>query len=41
MTHHDEDFKDTTSAINIIMVIVAMVFMPLLPMLMGWFTILR
>jgi len=42
MSHsHEENFKDTTSAVNIIMVIVAMVCFPLLPMLMGWFTLLR
>tara|TARA_B110000467_G_C18298896_1_gene469925 strand:+ start:355 stop:531 length:177 start_codon:yes stop_codon:yes gene_type:complete len=41
MSHPQEDFKDTTSAINICMVLVALVAMPLLPMLMGWFTLLR
>ena len=41
MTHHEEDFKDTTSTVNVLMIIVAMVAMPLLPMLMGWFTLLR
>lgn len=41
MTHHEEDFKDTTSALNIIAIIVAIVALPLLPMLMGWFTLLR
>lgn len=41
MLHHEEDFKDTTSALNILMVIVAMVALPLLPMLMGWYTLLR
>lgn len=38
---HDEDFKDTTSAVNILFVLVALVALPLLPMLMGWFTLLR
>ena len=41
MTHHEENFKDSTSAVNVVMIIGAMVAMPLLPMLMGWFTILR
>gem|GEM_PF-728222 len=42
MSHsHEEDFKDTTSTINVLMVIVAMVGFPLLPMLMGWLTMLR
>lgn len=38
---HDEDFKDSTSIINVLLVILAMVAFPLLPMLMGWFTMLR
>jgi hypothetical protein len=38
---HNEDFKDSTSTINVLMIIVAVVAMPLLPMLMGWFTMLR
>lgn len=41
MAQHDENFKDSTSALNVAMVIVAMIAMPLLPMLMGWFTLLR
>jgi len=41
MSHHEEDFKDSTSAINILLIVVAMVSMPLLPMLMGWYTLLR
>lgn len=41
MTSHEEDFKDTTSALNILTVIVVMVAFPLLPMLMGWYTLLR
>lgn len=41
MSHHQEDFKDTTSAINVTMIVVAMITFPLLPMLMGWFTLLR
>jgi len=41
MSHsHEENFKDSTSTINVLMVIVAMVGFPLLPMLMGWFTML-
>ena len=38
---NNEDFKDTTSAINVLMIIAAAIAMPLLPMLMGWFTMLR
>jgi hypothetical protein len=38
---NNEDFKDTTSTINVLMIIVAAIAMPLLPMLMGWFTMLR
>ncbi len=41
MPHHEEDFKDTTSALNVLMVIVAILTVPLFPMLMGWFTLLR
>jgi len=38
---HDEDFKDSTNAGMILLVILAMFALPLLPMLMGWFTMLR
>jgi len=41
MSHHEEDFKDTTSAVNIVTMLVALVTIPLFPMLMGWFTLLR
>ena len=41
MSDHEEDFKDTTSAPNMALIILAMLAMPLLPMLMGWFTMLR
>lgn len=41
MSHPEEDFKDTTSALNIALVLVAVVALPLLPMLMGWYTLLR
>jgi hypothetical protein len=41
MSNHDDDFKDTTSTINVLMVVAAMLAMPLLPMIMGWFTMLR
>jgi len=37
----NEDFKDSTGLGLISLVLVAMIAMPLLPMLMGWFTILR
>ena len=40
MSNH-EDFKDSTSAGSILLVMGAMVAFPLLPMLMGWFTMLR
>jgi len=38
---HNEDFKDSSSKRHLAMVLVAIVAMPLLPMLMGWFTILN
>jgi uncharacterized membrane protein len=38
---HNEDFKDSTGAGQVILVILAMVLFPLFPMLMGWFTMLR
>ena len=38
---NDEDFKDSTGVGSILLVIVAMLALPLLPMLMGWFTMLR
>ncbi|MFQ3208589.1 MAG: hypothetical protein ACI9U5_000332 [Colwellia sp.] len=41
MSDHKEDFKDTSSFIHLAMILLAMVAMPLLPMLMGWFTMLR
>ncbi len=41
MSHHEEDFKDTTSVINLAMILVALVTTALVPMLMGWFTMLR
>lgn len=37
---HNEDFKDTTGAAQVLLIVGAMVALPLLPMLMGWFTIL-
>ncbi|MCW8833504.1 MAG: hypothetical protein OQK09_00960 [Colwellia sp.] len=40
MSHH-EDFKDSTGAGQVSLVIIAMLAFPLLPMLMGWFTMLR
>jgi len=41
MSHEEEDFKDTTSAIHLVLILVALVSMSLLNMIMGWFTILR
>jgi hypothetical protein len=38
---HNEDFKDSSSKRHLFMVVVALFAMPLLPMLMGWFTMLR
>lgn len=37
---HEEDFKDTTGAGQILLILVALIACPLLPMLMGWFTLL-
>lgn len=37
---HNEDFKDSTGAGQILLAILALVAFPLLPMLMGWFTVL-
>jgi len=37
----NECFKDSTNAGSIALIVVAMVLFPLLPMLMGWYTILR
>jgi hypothetical protein len=37
---HNEDFKDSSSKRHLAMILVTLVAMPLLPMLMGWFTIL-
>lgn len=36
---HDEDFKDTTGIAQILLAILALIAFPLLPMLMGWFTL--
>jgi uncharacterized membrane protein len=40
MSHHEE-FTDSTSTGSVLLVIGAMFAFPLLPMLMGWFTMLR
>ncbi|MEY8215349.1 MAG: hypothetical protein RPR97_12825 [Colwellia sp.] len=37
----NEDFKDSTGAGAILLVILTIVAVPLFPMLMGWFSILR
>ncbi|WP_281284856.1 hypothetical protein [Litorilituus lipolyticus] len=37
---HNEDFKDSSSKRHLFMVVTALVALPLLPMLMGWFTLL-
>ena len=37
---NNEDFKDSTGVGLVSLILIAMVAMPLLPMLMGWFTIL-
>ena len=38
---HEENFQDSTGVSQVLLVIVAMLAFPLLPMLMGWFTMLR
>ena len=38
---NNEEFKDSTGAGQILLAIAALVALPLLPMLMGWFNILR
>jgi hypothetical protein len=38
---HDEDFKDSTGLGLILLALLALIACPLLPMLMGWFNILR
>ncbi|MFB0980896.1 MAG: hypothetical protein QMC62_08275 [Alteromonadaceae bacterium] len=35
-----EEFKDSTSILHLLVGIVALVSAPLLPMVMGWFTLL-
>ena len=37
---HDEDFQDPASIVHLLIALTVLVAMPLLPMLMGWFTIL-
>ena len=37
---HDENFKDSASKRHLFLALVAMISMPLLPMLMGWYTYL-
>lgn len=36
----NQDFKDSSSKRHLAMILVTLVAMPLLPMVMGWFTIL-
>lgn len=38
---NNEDFKDSTNAASVALVVGAMVLVPLFPMLMGWFNILK
>ncbi len=38
---HDEDFKDSTGVGTILFVIITILAVPLFPMLMGWFSLLR
>jgi len=38
---HDESFKDSTGTSQVLLIVAAMFAFPLLPMLMGWFTMLR
>ena len=37
---HNENFKETTSKRHLFIAIVALVSMPLLPTVMGWYTFL-
>ncbi|MBA6338426.1 hypothetical protein H4J57_14625 [Colwellia sp. BRX8-7] len=37
---HGEDFKDSSSIFHLLAAIIALVSAPLLPMVMGWFTLL-
>ncbi|MGB1199591.1 MAG: hypothetical protein ACPG46_11120 [Thalassotalea sp.] len=39
MSHH-ENFKDSSSKRHLLAALVAIIFVPLLPMLMGWLTVL-
>ena len=38
---NNEYFKDSTNAGSVILVVATMVVVPLFPMLMGWFNILK
>ena len=38
---HEENFKDAASLRHLVIAFVALLGMPLLPMLMGWFTFLQ
>jgi hypothetical protein len=40
MMSHSEDFKDSTSLVHFFAILVALVGAPLLPMVMGWYTLL-
>ncbi|WP_281279948.1 hypothetical protein [Colwellia ponticola] len=40
MSHHEEDFKETTSAINVAMILLAFAGTGLLPMLLHWTSLL-
>jgi hypothetical protein len=37
---HDDDFQDSTSFVHLFIAIIALLAFPLLPMLMGWYTLL-
>jgi hypothetical protein len=37
---HDENFKDSSGWLHLIVALLVFAGMPLLPMLMGWFTLL-
>ncbi|WP_157470776.1 hypothetical protein [Colwellia sp. PAMC 20917] len=37
---HGEDFKDSSSIFHLLAAIIVLVSAPLLPMVMGWFTLL-
>lgn len=41
MSDHEEDFKDTTSAFNVALMLLAFVGTCILPMILQWITLLN